>query len=148
MTRRKLNLSEVVGRYIGMPYELGGDGSSGIDCLMLVNSVGRGFGVDIPDEFEGVTEENYVDLWTNFPKQAKHTLMSYVLSLGEKIDLPKLFPPDLVLFRDGDGELGVGIYVGQGKILAGFVDDKVDLVLRGNYTIEVAIRWVRAGRRD
>jgi len=144
LARFKLNMIGVVSKYVKAPYLLGGRDSSGIDCLMLVNNIGRELGVNIPDEFKGISEDNYTKLWTEFPEHAKRTLLSYVLSLGEKIEIPFVFPPDLVLFRDGNDELGVGIYVGKGLILASFVGGKIDLVLRESYPIEVAIRWAVA----
>jgi cell wall-associated NlpC family hydrolase len=148
LARFRLNLAGIVGKYVGIPYKLGGNDLSGMDCLMLVNSIGRELGADIPDKFRGITEEDYTKLWTDFPEQAKLTLLSYVLSLGEKVEVPFMFPPDLVLFKDGEGILGVGLYVGKGMILASFVEDRIDLVHRESYPIEVVIRWVigRQGR--
>lgn len=137
MAKNRLNLSGIIGKYVGAPYNLGN-----MDCLKLVNSVGRELGADIPNEYGGVTEDNYGEFWVNSPDKAKLTFISYVSSLGDHVDIPYLFPPDLVLFRDGDEELGVGIYVGNGLILSAFVGEEVRLVNRTNYPIEVAIRWV------
>jgi cell wall-associated NlpC family hydrolase len=142
LAKYKLNLAGIVGKYVGIPYALGGNGSSGIDCLMLVNSIGRELGASIPDEFKGVSEDDYAKLWTESPEKAKHIFISYVSSLGERIDVPFLFPPDLVLFRDGEDELGVGVYVGKGLILSAFVEEETRLVNREGYPIEAVIRWV------
>ena len=142
MARFRLNLAEVAGKYVDIPYKLGGKDLSGMDCLMFINSIGRELGVNIPDEFKGVNEDNYTKLWSEFPDRAKLSFISYALSLGKKIEIPFLFPPDLVLFKDGDDVLGVGVYVGKGLILSSFVGDKVGLVQRGNYPIEVVIRLV------
>ena len=142
MAKYKLNLSGIVGKYIGIPYALGGNGSSGMDCLMLINTIGRELGANIPDEFKGISEDNYARLWTEFPQKAKRTLISYVSSLGERIGVPFLFPPDLVLFRDGEDELGVGVYMGKGLILSAFVEEEIRLVNREGYPIEAVIRWV------
>ena len=142
MAKFKFNLSNIVGKYIGVPYELGGRSFSGMDCLGLVNSIGREFGISIPDEFEGICDGGAADLWTESPEVAKRTLVSYVLSLGEKINLPSLFPSDLVLFKDGSGDLGIGVYVGNGLILASFVGEMIDIVQRDTYPIKAAIRWV------
>lgn len=144
MEKRRLNLASVIGKYVGVPYKLGGNNLSGMDCLMMVNSIGRELGVDIPDKFRGITEENYYNLWVEFPEQAKFTFMAYVLSLGEKIEVHYLFPPDLVLFKDGKGVPGVGIYVGGNLILSSFMGHGINLVRRDNYPIEAVIRWVVA----
>jgi cell wall-associated NlpC family hydrolase len=142
MARFRLNLVEIIRKYIGIPYKLGGKDFSGMDCLALVNSVGRELGVNIPDEFEGICEEDATKLWTDSPDVAKRTLVSYILSLGKKIDISSLFPSDLVLFRDSENDLGVGIYIGNSLILASFIGDKIELVRRENFPIEAVIRWV------
>lgn len=146
MAKQKLNLSSVISKYIGVPYKLGGRDLSGMDCLMMVNSIGRELGIKIPKEYRGITEENYSKLWSEFPEQAKFAFISYVLSLGEKVDNYCLFPPDLVLFKDGKGVLGAGIYVGNGLILSSFVGDSVGLVNKRNYPIEAVIRWAAKER--
>jgi len=142
LAKHKLNLAGIVGKYVGVPYALGGSGSLGMDCLMLINTIGRELGARIPDEFKGVSEDDYTKLWVEFPEKAKRIFISYVSSLGKRIDVPFLFPPDLVLFRDGEDDLGVGIYVGKSLILSAFVDEEVRLVNRGGYPIEAVIRWV------
>jgi cell wall-associated NlpC family hydrolase len=148
LARFRLNLAEIAGKYVDVPYKLGGKDLSGMDCLMFINSIGRELGVNIPDEFKGVSEDNYTKLWSESPNQAKLSFVSYILSLGKKIDIPFLFPPDLVLFRDGDDVLGVGVYAGKGLILSSFVGDRIGLVQRGNYPIEVVVRWVAADKEE
>lgn len=109
---------------------------------MMINSIGRELGVEIPNEFNGINEDDYPKFWEEFPDHAKLTFVSYIFSLGRKIEIHKLFPSDLVLFKDGAGLLGAGIYAGNSLILASFVGYKISLVRRENYPIEVVVRWV------
>lgn len=148
MVKKQLNLAGIISKYIDVPYKLGGKDLSGMDCLMMINSIGRELGMNIPDEFRGINEDSYSEFWTSSPDQAKYIFLSYVRSLGEVVEPYHLFPPDIVLFKDGNGVLGAGIYVGNGLILSSFVGDKISLVHRDSYNIEVVIKWAVAEQEE
>lgn len=149
-TSNKLKLGKVTGKYIGAPYKLGGrNRAEGFDCLSLMLALCKNFKVRIPSEFEGVTPENYVDLWNEDQEKAKEIFIRFVESLGEQIPVYSAMAGDFLILKPKKGnDAFVGVHAGQDMVLSAWTDIGVKPINMRMIKIEKAIRWSKWARRQ
>jgi len=139
-----MNLAIMTAKYVGTPYKLGGwSREEGFDCLSLMLSIADDRGIEVPEEFEGVTRETYAELWETNKKKAERLLFKFAASLGQEIPPHRAFAGDLLIAKSkADGSLVLAIHAGQSLMLSAFTDTGVDLVGLDHYEIKKAYKWV------
>jgi len=140
---KRLNLSKLTAKYVGTPYKLGGQTiAEGLDCLSLMLNIGRDLKIPLPEEFEGITRENYGDYWLTYPDKAKLRFSRFVSTLGESVPIEKAFAGDFLVFTYKDGPIMIGLHAGQDLLLSAFADiGKIAVVSFRDYQIKRVIRW-------
>ena len=98
----ELQLTRTALRYLGVPYEWGGESFSGVDCSGFVQVVFRHNGIDLPRTADAQFE------------------------VGHRISMSRLQPGDLVFFQTyTEGASHVGIYLGDGRFVHASSSDGV-----------------------
>ena len=104
------DLASNMSKFIDCPYSLG-DTSKGWDCLSFILDLYEGVGIKWPDEYNGITRENYGDLWKS--GGGRKEFEEFLLSLGESVTLSDLRRGDLIIFKKRDGVVAPSIYTGN-----------------------------------
>ena len=110
---KDLDLSQNMSRFVDCKYALG-DVSKGWDCLSFILDLYEGMGIEWPEEYNGITRENYGELWKSGGGRVEFE--EFLLSLGESVKPGNLRRGDLVVFRMNDGNVAPGVYTGNGNI--------------------------------
>jgi len=131
----KLRMAELTSQIVGKPYKLGE-----WDCLGVVLFFCDNWGISIPENFEGYTKENYIQLFIDNPKRAKEIFFRFIASLGKEVDPKRTMPGDFLIIET-NGETGVCINVGGGNILSALLEKGIDVVSMKTYTVLKAYRW-------
>ncbi|HXW51455.1 MAG TPA: NlpC/P60 family protein [Candidatus Acidoferrales bacterium] len=98
----ELQLTRTALRYLGVPYEWGGESFSGVDCSGFVQAVFRHNGIDLPRTADAQFE------------------------VGQRVAMSGLEPGDLVFFQTyAEGASHVGIYLGDGRFVHASASDGV-----------------------
>jgi cell wall-associated NlpC family hydrolase len=98
----ELQLTRTALRYLGVPYEWGGESFSGVDCSGFVQAVFRHNGIDLPRTADAQFE------------------------VGRHVSMSRLQPGDLVFFQTyTEGASHVGIYLGGGRFVHASSSDGV-----------------------
>lgn len=141
----KLRLAEISKEIVGAPYKLGGKSKEeGFDCLSMIFFFVDKWGISIPESFEGVTRDNYVEFWNKDQHEAREKLVKFLAYLGKKIKPDRVRSGDFVLCTARDQTL-TGIYLGQGKILCIFDDAGVKIITTNIVKISRGYRWRQDG---
>lgn len=143
--KKSKRLAILTSNLVGAPYKLGGQTvDEGLDCLSVVDYVANFWDQPLPDEFEGMTRENYKACYEADPVGAKKTFLRLVKTLGHEI-LPTsgAFAGDLLVIQvKGKPEtIGVGIHAGNNLCLSAFELHGVALVDLRAYEILHVYRW-------
>jgi len=107
-------IADQADKYLGKPFVLG-DVTKGFDCISLILDFFGSFGFKFPEEFEGLTRENYAKEWLLHPEETSAKRKRFFLSLGQTIDKKYFKRGDLLLFENGT-EFFCGIDLGNGNI--------------------------------
>lgn len=142
MAKTRLRLVEIIGKYNGAPYKLGGSSrEEGYDCFSLALALAEDFGVSIPKVFKGQTMETYSELWLKDRDKAKQVMFGLFAELGKSIPISRVFVGDVMIIEDKVGE-NVGTHAGKDLLLSAFTDIGVQLVSIGDFRIKGVYRWV------
>lgn len=71
--RDKVKFVELVEKFKGKPYQLGGRGDPGYDCISLIYFFYKEWGRELPVEFREYNEKNYFILWEKDRNKALST---------------------------------------------------------------------------
>ena len=117
--RPKLRFAEWSGRHLGKAYVLGLN-----DCLSLAIDFCEHVGIEVPDEFEGVTRDGYASFYKEAPGTAFRIFCRWIATIADRIDPAFIFTGDLMIVRpksDGEtkGEMVV-IHSGGDRIMGAF----------------------------
>jgi len=141
LDKHNFRFADIARKYVGCPYRLGGwSREEGYDCVSLIVSVLRDYGIDAPLAFEDLDKQNYADLWKQNKEQAKSILIRYLLRLGKDVNPCFAFTGD-ILFISSSGIITAGLHGGNDLVLSAFTDRGVALANLQPYKIEKAIRW-------
>ena len=110
---KDIELSENMSRFVDCQYALG-DTSRGWDCLSFIGYLYRSMGFKFQEEYKGITEYNYKDVWES--GGGRKELEEYLLTLGESVDVGHIRRGDLVVFRMHNGNAAPGVYTGNGNV--------------------------------
>ncbi len=112
-------------KYLNKPFVLG-DTSKGFDCISLILDFFGVLGYTFPEEFEGITRENYVNEWLIHPEKTGGIRERFLRSLGRPIEKNFFRRGDLLLFRKAL-EFFAAIDLGNGNMKALFKEGVHDV---------------------
>lgn len=138
---KKQTFADFAGQFTNKKFKQGGIGQNGYDCMGLVYDFLKKKGDSPPSYFEGLTLENYFTFFDTNRLAAIKKMFEYFDSFAERIDVNEKIAGDIVIVK-GEGETDVfpGIYVGNGNILASYIDCGVK-VLTCKGTFKVIRAW-------
>ncbi len=113
--RPNIAANQIIDSFLGRPYFLG-DPQKGLDCLNSILIYYESLGYKFPDEFEGVTRENYAEKWRKDEEKTRGTLGRFLMSLGRPIEKGFFQRDDLLLFRAKEIPIFGQIYLGGGNM--------------------------------
>jgi len=129
----QIKLADLTGRYIGQPFE-------NCSCMGLVKDVCQALGADFPDEFKGLTLDNYMDFWRQDRGQAIETMRELLITLGRPAPLDQLRIGDLLVVEQPGGGQFPAVYVGRGHAIASFLRTGVEVFKLGGLQRPVMAR--------
>lgn len=127
-------LVELTKDYMGSPYCLGSN-----DCFSLIYDYMGKVGVDLPEEWEGLTLLNYAQLFEDDPKEAKDKMIEFVGTVANEIPVGMAFAGDILLLRlkeSSDSLPFLAIHGGQTMCIAASKEYGVRAWSLEFYTIE------------
>lgn len=107
-----------VKKFVDAPFALG-DKSKGWDCLNALDEFYRSIGKDFPQEFRGITKDNYAEKWNS--GDTRKIYKDFLLSLGSSINPNYAIEGDLFIF-DGTEWSFPAVYLGRGHLLGVFTE--------------------------
>lgn len=134
---KRVEFTQKIEKFIDAPFALGNK-SKGWDCLNTLDEFYRSIGKKFPEEFEGITKDNYAEAWRS--GKGKKLLKRFLLGLGRSIDQNYAVEGDLFVF-EGEKAVFPGIYLGRGHLLMVF--DKgvrvvpLKVIKKGFYLLDV-----------
>jgi cell wall-associated NlpC family hydrolase len=128
--------------YMRKPFMAGGTGPAGYDCMGLVYAYCRDNDAPIPDEFHGITVNDYAELYQADKETAKTELTAYYQTIGEDVNIAEILAGDLLLMTTRDGSLFPAVYCGNGKYITSYIDVGVRVFEITNDVRPVAARRV------
>ena len=109
-----VKFAKLVGKFLNVPYKLGGQDFNGMDCVSFIYLFYKMYGVDIPDEFSGFTMQNYVEEYNKSGKEGKKIFADYIRSWTKEAN--KSSKGDIIILFVED-DLNFAIDIGRGNIL-------------------------------
>ncbi len=109
---KDIDLSKSMSQFVDCRYFLG-DSSRGWDCLSFILDLYEQMGIKWPEEYKGITRENYGDLWKS--GGGRKELEEFLLSLGESVKPGNLRRGDMLVLKTPGGG-APAIYTGNGNI--------------------------------
>lgn len=89
-----VSLSKVTSDLVGTPYTLGK-----MDCFMLIITYLRKKGIDIPEQYEGLTLNTYKDLFERDAQASKDIMIGFMDSILQPVMPRKAGPGDILLLK-------------------------------------------------
>lgn len=106
---------------MGMKFGSGSRGKNGmIGCLDLIHDILRKSGKKVPDEWRGLTIENYGEWVKENPDKVNDMLIDLVKEVGREMPIAAKLGGD-VLIIEQEGNLFPAIYIGNEHAVASFV---------------------------
>jgi cell wall-associated NlpC family hydrolase len=129
-------------KYVGAPYKLGGwSRTNGFDCFSLVYITAvRDFHIQLPKEFEGITLDDYHELWEEDRVDAMSRLITFIRSVTKRVKKNFQISGDLLVLKSKTG-MFIGIMAGTDSVLSSFENVGVALTRLNQYEILEARRW-------
>ena len=141
---KKMRLAEITKKYVGAPYKLGSfDPKEGLDCLSLVLNFTRDLSGEVPEEFDGVTIDDYPKLWKEEPIKAKKKFVGFLASTFKEIDRRRSLPGDIIVCTDNNGKFVIGINAGNGQFLTVVENEGVRKLRISDFTLKRVYRCQR-----
>jgi hypothetical protein len=125
----KIQMAKVTSEVVGKPYQLGGFGTPGFDCLSLILWFARRVNPGIDQEYEGLTATDYADIFNRDPDGAKQIMWCWISDIAEEV--PRPISGDIVLIISKNGkptDLSGSIYVDNGLLMTVFNPRGVSLI--------------------
>ena len=95
-----------------------GDLNRGVDCVNLLLGLYEEIGFVMPVEFEGVTREDYANLYQTDRPKANEIWNRFLMSLGTEIGKENFARGDILILKaEGSNELSMAIALGNGSAL-------------------------------
>lgn len=108
-----MNFTDLAREYVDCRF----DPDNKIDCLGMILGIYRKLGYQFPTEFEGFTEENFLEKWRR--GEGRDVLRRFIASLGIPAEKNFEHPGDL-FYGEIRGEYIFGIYLGGDHALMMF----------------------------
>lgn len=107
----KVKWSQIVEKYLGKPYELGGWGKPGYDCFSILITLMRDIGINIPQDskWKGIKLTDYNHIWEENKSKARKTVIAAISQYLIKHDGP-VQQGDVVLISCGKEESFLGLF--------------------------------------
>lgn len=117
--------ARIIRSYIGMKFRSGARGKDGmIGCLDLVHDILRKRGKKVPDEWRGLTIENYGEWAEANPEKVKDMLLDLAKEVGTEVPLAAKLAGDVLIMQQGE-RFFPAIYIGNGHAIASFLEKGV-----------------------
>lgn len=111
------------------------------DCLQLIKRLGREKGLDVPESFQGITWENYTEIWEEDQVRAKKLVIDFLLYIGKEVSLNQIQTGDILVYELVKNEISIGIYIGD-KVFSIYSDVGARSIKRTSFlNILKIIRW-------
>jgi len=116
---KKIRLASLTSKWMGTPYEdYGNKPKEGCDCFSFILSMLEGYGIKLPDVFEGLTRDNYMDLWYKNRNKTIKIIDRFLLSVTTKKDLDRMRSGDIIFIKHKKtNEKGYVMYAGNSKVI-------------------------------
>lgn len=140
----RFSLIELSSSVVGKPYILGSfDKEKGLDCLSLMINYVESLGVKVPENFMGVTKENYKSLWEKDKAKAKVFYLKWIRSFTKEVSESYMKPGDILIVKSRkDSSIGFGIYGGNRKIFSVFIGNGIDILTLDLFEIQKVYRII------
>lgn len=132
-------MARVTSEVLGKPYQLGGFGNPGFDCLSLVLWFARKVNPALNAEYEGFTTDNYVDLFKSDPDGAKQIMFCWICEIAS--DVSRYIAGDIIIMSPKTSTgLSTAIYTGNNMLLTVFESRGVSLINAKPYDVVKSLR--------
>jgi hypothetical protein len=128
---RPLNFNKVTREWVGANYKpYGKNPKDGCDCFSIAVDLLRKYNADLPNEFDGITENTYYEFWLKNPAKALLKFVDFLESTCKEIKPQIRKAGDfLFLYHTKTGDKTIGIYGGNNKVV--LVNDEVGVTVIG-----------------
>jgi cell wall-associated NlpC family hydrolase len=97
---KQIRLASLTSKWVGSPYkEYGNTPKEGCDCFSFILNMFEEYGIKIPDEFDGFTKYNYMDLWYNDRDKAIEEIDKFLISITTEKELNRMRSGDMILVK-------------------------------------------------
>jgi hypothetical protein len=118
--------AKLIRKYMGMKFGSGCQGKNGaIGCLDLVHSILREMGKTVPDEWRGLTIENYGQRPRGDRSETKDMLTDLGKELGREIPVAAKLGGDVLIMEQCGGGFFPALYIGNNHAIAAFSEQGV-----------------------
>lgn len=122
------NFATITARYIDRPF-------AEYTCMGLVHAIYTDLGVAVPDQWEDLSLDNYMEAFKRDPRGIQIRMLKLVRSLGRPSSAQRPHLADLLVVSQATTRMGVikpgffpAIYAGRGQALASFLRGGVRLM--------------------
>lgn len=129
---RKINLSELTGRYVGKSWQ-------DYSCIKLMHDFYDDLGVDVPDQYAGIGLSDAIKKWRDHPRYAISRMISLFRHLGSASNTKDPDRYDLLVIRRMQ-EVFPGIYLGSSKFMTSTLQEGVVIGIIGNLNRPILAR--------
>jgi len=126
-------LIEMSVKYIGKSYNQ-------FPCLVLITSFYNDLDINFPQEFEGVTLDNYLEYLKNDKEKLFEILFKFMDTLGTESNINKLNTYDFLAIEDMHKNVYIGIYLRDKMFLTSAVNKGVRVSFIGKYNKVIKAR--------
>jgi cell wall-associated NlpC family hydrolase len=137
-----MNLAEITSKYVGAPFKIGGQSrADGFDCFTLVFCLARDLGKRVPDEFDGLTLDNYPALYATSEDAAIEKMIEFAEANCREVPISSAFVGDLLIMRDHSGGRFAALHAGNDFIISSFTNLGVSIARIRTFVLDRVFKW-------
>lgn len=120
-----MTFAKIISKYINRPFKVGGTTLNGLDCLGILGAISTDLELQFPKEFNGITEENYYELYMKDRKNAEETLVAFFDTVGNEVSVNEIVAGDWLIINQRGRLLFPAMYVGNGNAVTSSIKEGV-----------------------
>ena len=121
-TNKGLAFAEIIGKFLGKKFKIGGTSEGGYDCLGLTGRICQLRGLDFPEKFKEWDINSYAKLYQDDPDGSIDIAFDFFNSFAEKVDINRIVAGDILIMEQPKEKIRfLALYTGNMQAITSFI---------------------------
>ena len=123
-----LVFAEIIGKFLGKNFKLGGVSDTGYDCLGITGRICQLRGLDFPEKFKEWDIDSYAKLYRDDPNSAMDIAFDFFNSFAKKVDINRIVAGDILIMEQPKEKIRfLAVYTGNRHAITSFMRTGVSI---------------------